>query len=220
MTPPSSVYTGVPFTVSLTAQDAYGNNINSYNQPVSLTASDGEALTPPAAASPKITWSNGVGTSNSLWLENATALQINAVAGSVKGAGNVSVLDAISSLSTITGYAPGYSTQYQNTGSSVTINGHGFHQGDYVLFGNPGTTTPGSVLSIANTPINGEPVGVVGVVNASGTAITVTVPRSAITGPVLVVDPIYGMFSQSTQTFTVNDFRKCTFRENLTCALE
>jgi hypothetical protein len=93
----------------------------------------------------------------------------------------------LSSLSTTNGYAPGYSAQYLQTGSAVTIYGSGFGPGIRVQFGNSGITA---------TPI---------AIDSKGTWLTVYVPRYAASGPLSLILPD-GTVLQSTQTFTVHDY--------------
>ena len=221
-TVPNQVYTGVAFTVTITAQDTWHNTIFTYSNPVTLSATGGFPARrgePQPASSPITTWSNGIATSGTLYLENTGSVTITATANaSATGQCTLNVASGIASLSTTVGYAPGYSSQYQSVGSSVTIYGypHEFVPGDRALFGNPNTTDPVSLCVLADKWVSDTvmegiqdimQVGVVGSVNASGTALTVTVPRSAISGPVVVVNPKLGTSAQSTQAFTVNDFR-------------
>jgi hypothetical protein len=106
----------------------------------------------------------------------------------------------INSLNTTVGYAPGYSKFYLQAGSSVTIAGYGLQQKAVVLFG-PGTSDPQKLKDLASkygtAPTSVDP---------SGTSLSVNVPLSAVTGPLVVVEPD-GTALQSAQTFTVNDYR-------------
>jgi hypothetical protein len=93
----------------------------------------------------------------------------------------------LSSLSTTNGYAPGYSAQYLQTGSVVTIYGSGFGPGIRVQFGN-------SVITA--TPV---------AIDTSGNWLKVYVPRYAASGPLRLILPT-GDVLQSTQAFTVHDY--------------
>ena len=89
------------------------------------------------------------------------------------------------------------------TGSSVTITGNGFIPGDLVLFGDPGTTDPKQLRTIAEQ-VGATPTAL------NGTSLTVNVPRSAISGPIVVVDPVgadSAIGLKSPQGFTVKDYR-------------
>src|SRR5262249_9043552 len=99
---------------------------------------------------------------------------------------------AIYGLSTFIGYAPGYSAQYLQTGSSVTITGYGFGPGTKVRFN--GWAGDSYLLA--------TPTGIA----ADGTSLTVNVPLFAQTGP-LVVNLPDGTSLQSSQPFTVRDYR-------------
>jgi hypothetical protein len=104
----------------------------------------------------------------------------------------------ITGLSTWTGYAPGYSAQYLNQGSSVTIYGSGFLPGSKVQFGHTGT---GAFIdpALLATPTAIDP---------NGTWMTVNVPRYAVDGPVLVQLPDGHILSTAPGlTFQVEDYR-------------
>jgi hypothetical protein len=107
------------------------------------------------------------------------------------------VQPSITSLSTNVGFAPGYSMDYLETGSVVTIHGFGFQQGAQVIFGDPKTTDPTILKKLAASPFN---------IDASGTFLSVNVPRDAISGPLTILEPD-GTSFQSTDMFTVNNYR-------------
>src|SRR5262249_31406613 len=84
----------------------------------------------------------------------------------------------ITGLSTTEGFAPGYSSLYLTSGSSVTIYGAGFRPGSKVQFGPSGTSNPiDPSLLVAAT------------VSRSGESLTVNVPSAAVTGPIYVELP-------------------------------
>jgi hypothetical protein len=197
VTAPGTALQGVPFATSFTAQDAYGNTATSYNQTIALCASDGQAVTPAA-----VPMSHGIGSAN-LTLRNAGAVDLIAGAAGVTGKAHLTVVSPISALSTTVGYAPGYSSQYLQTGSEVDVTGQDFQPGAKVIFGNPGTNDPQTLLQMANQ----AGVGASASINSSGTWLSVQVPRYAVNGPIAVIDPD-GTCLLSPQTFTVHDYRE------------
>jgi hypothetical protein len=94
----------------------------------------------------------------------------------------------VGSLSTTSGYAPGYSAQYLQTGSAVTIYGLGFQSGTMVQFGGSG------------------PLAAATAIDPNGTWLTVNVPHGAETGRLRVILPNGTTVLQSAQTFTVHDY--------------
>jgi hypothetical protein len=193
---PTTMYQGVPAAVSFTAKDAYGNTATSYNQTISLSASDHEVVTPQA-----VPLASGTG-SASVILRNAGTITVTAGAGAVTGTATITVVSPISALSTTVGYAPGYSSQYLQTGSEVDITGRDFQPGAKVIFGNPGTADPQQLWQLANK----AGVGATPSINGSGTWLSVNVPRYAVNGPIEVIDPD-GTCLVSAQSFTVNNYR-------------
>ncbi len=72
---------GAPFTVTITAEDRYGNTVSGYNGPVTLTSSDGQTILGLPAS---ITLSNGSATVT-VTLDKANNVTLTASAGSVQG---------------------------------------------------------------------------------------------------------------------------------------
>jgi hypothetical protein len=89
-------------------------------------------------------------------------------------------------LSTNHGYAPGYNSWFLQTGSEVDIAGYGFQQGARVIFGDPGTSDPQTLLNDAGTAGIGA---IPTTINQAGTWLSVDVPRYAVNGPVKVIEP-------------------------------
>jgi hypothetical protein len=106
----------------------------------------------------------------------------------------------ITHLSTTVGYAPGYSRDYLQSGSYVIIQGYGFQQGTRVIFGDPQTTDPAKLKTLAGQ------VAAIPAVDPSGTQLSVTVPPYAINGPITILQPD-GTVLQSADAFTVNNYR-------------
>jgi hypothetical protein len=196
ITAPGSAFQGVAFAATFTAKDAWGNTATSYNQTITLGASDGQAVTPSTVA-----LASGTKSAN-VTLRNAGAVDLTAsAAGLTSGKAHLTVVSPISALSAAVGYAPGYSSQYLQTGSEVDITGQDFQPGAKVIFGNPGTTDPQALLRMANQ----AGVGATPSINSSGTWLSVNVPRYAVSGPIAVIDPD-GTCLLSPQTFTVNNY--------------
>jgi hypothetical protein len=112
---------------------------------------------------------------------------------------------SITSLSTYSGFAPGYNVTYLQTGSEVDIAGYGFQQGAKVIFGDPSTSDPQKLLKLANTPgIGATPI----TINGGGTWLSVDVPRYAVDGPVEVIEPDgTPLKATQVQDFVVSNYR-------------
>jgi len=104
--------------------------------------------------------------------------------------------DSVTSLSTTVGYARGYSAQYLQTGSAVTIYGSGFTTATKVQFGATGT----------NQMIDPNLLTAPAAVDPDGKWMTVDVPSDAVSGP-LFVSFADGTILQPSQTFTVHSYR-------------
>jgi hypothetical protein len=192
----SSVYVGTPFNLTITALDPWDNTDTHYGGSASLTSSDGQAVSPASA-----TLSNGSATVPVTLEALASAVTITALAGALSGTSpaiRVLPTPAITGLSTTEGYVPGYSSQYQQQGSSVTISGIGFLPGSKVQFGK---ASPAQTIdsSLETAPTYVDP---------SGTSLTVNVPRYAVNGPVYVVLPDNTVLTSPTsQSFTIHNYR-------------
>jgi hypothetical protein len=92
----ATVTAGTPFSITITAQDQYGNPVTNGNVTVTLATSDGQAVTPAT-----ITLVNGTATLN-LTLKTADALMLTATAGDVTGSsGNITVSPAAAASLTV-----------------------------------------------------------------------------------------------------------------------
>jgi hypothetical protein len=87
-TPTTAVTAGSAFQVTVTALDHYGNVATAYNGSVTLTSSDGQAVSPST-----VELTNGVATV-SVTLSVADTLRITAAAGTVEGTSNIVVVAA------------------------------------------------------------------------------------------------------------------------------
>ncbi len=76
---PSNVTAGTAFTVTITAQDAFGNTVTAFTGPAFLTSSDGQAVTPVSVA-----LTGGVGSAQ-VTLAKAGTIQLTATLDGVKG---------------------------------------------------------------------------------------------------------------------------------------
>jgi hypothetical protein len=94
---PSSAVVGQPFTVMVTALDAYGNVATGFNQVVGIRGNDGQALSRANITS----WNNGVGTAV-LTPQTAETLTLTASVGAATG----SSLFKQASLATLLGSGP------------------------------------------------------------------------------------------------------------------
>jgi hypothetical protein len=109
---PSTVTAGTAFSVTVTAKDRYGNIATGYTGSVTLTASNGQAVTPSTVA-----LSNGSATV-SVTLDTAGAVTLAATAGALKGSsGRITVSPAPAASLVVS--AP--STATAGTGFRVTI---------------------------------------------------------------------------------------------------
>jgi hypothetical protein len=199
---PSTALQGVPFGVGIRAVDAWGNTATSFSQTATLSALDGALAMPQPVTPGTVNLSNGVATSN-LTLNQAATVTLTATAGALTGKSrSFTVQSPITALSTNVGYAPGYSVQYLQTGSEVDVTGQDFQAGARVIFGDPGTSDPHTLWQLANQPGVGSPAAV----NSSGTWLSVNVPRYAVNGPIVVVNPD-GTGLKSSQSLTINNYR-------------
>jgi hypothetical protein len=206
----TSTTAGIPFTVTVTAKDAFGpggmgNTVTTYKGAVTLSSSDSPTMTPVTflttngIATVRVTLDIPASNFASGTADNVT-LTASAI-GALGSSNSISITPpAITGMSTTFGYAQGYSAQYLQAGSSVTIYGAGFQTGARVQFGN---TAIDSNLLVTPTSID-----------PSGTSLTVTVPMFAATGKLLVQLPSGSVLSSpngvvltSTQSFTVHNFR-------------
>jgi hypothetical protein len=110
----------------------------------------------------------------------------------------------VTSLNTTAGYAPGYSAAFLQTGSQVIISGFGFQQGAKVVFVEAGNNDPTTLANLATQDgVGATPTSI----DLTGTLLTVNVPRYAVSGQVVVVEPDGTALIYATQPFTVNNYR-------------
>jgi hypothetical protein len=188
---------GVPFSVTVTVTDAYSNPVPTFHNPTTLSSSDSQTLTPVGLTFINATTTVPVTlTLSAANISSGTpeAVALSASAQGVFGrSGNITITPpVVTSLSTYSGHAQGYSTPYLQSGDSVTIYGAGFLPGTKVQFGNA-TINPQLLV----TPTHIDP---------SGTWMTVNVPLFAASSKILVQIPGGGVIA-SPQTFTVQSFR-------------
>jgi hypothetical protein len=107
----------------------------------------------------------------------------------------------VASLSSIVGYAPGYNVATLDAGSEVDVFGAGFEQGARVIFGDPGTTDPNALKTLADQ-VAASPSSI----SLDGTVMHVNVPRYAVDGPVVVVEPD-GTGLKLAAGFHINNYR-------------
>ncbi len=113
---PSSATAGTAFTLTVTAEDTYGNPILSYSSSVGLTASSG-SISPTSTGTTG--WSNGVWTSTSATLTAAGSITITANDGSGhNGTATVSVSAAGAASFVVSGFP---SPVTAGTAGSVTV---------------------------------------------------------------------------------------------------
>jgi hypothetical protein len=86
--PSGPVTAGKPFQVTVTALDAQGNRVTSYDGPVTFTSSDGQTV---YVSSASLVWSRGTATA-SITLDTAGTVRLMASAGAAKGtSGSIAV---------------------------------------------------------------------------------------------------------------------------------
>lgn len=188
-TPSSNLHQGLPMTIqglgfvpgSIVQFGQPGANTPSLQATPTSIASNGSSLTVVVPASA----ANGV-------------ISIIRPGGAAILSGYAAFSQAVvNRLSTTYGYAPGYSSQFLQIGSSLTIYGSGFLPGAKVEFGATGESGKAVDSQFFTTPVSIDP---------NGNWMTVTVPRCAVNGVISVIEP-NGTVSTSSQTFTVYDYR-------------
>jgi hypothetical protein len=113
---PSSATAGTAFTLTVTAEDAYGNTVTSYSSSVPLSASTG-AISPTSTGTSG--WSNGVWSSTSVTLTAAGSITITANDGSGHtGTATLTVNAAAASKLVVSGFP---SSVTAGSGNSVTV---------------------------------------------------------------------------------------------------
>jgi Ca2+-binding RTX toxin-like protein len=99
---PSTAGAGAGFNVTLTANDAFGNVVSNYNGPVTLTSSDGQAVTVIPAT---LAWNNGTASATvTLANPNPNPITLTATAGSVSGSSSL-VIESTASQAISNGLA-------------------------------------------------------------------------------------------------------------------
>jgi hypothetical protein len=188
---------GMPFSITVTVTDAYSNSVPTFHNPTSLSSSDSQTLTPIGLTFINATTTVPVTLTLSAANVSSGTPEVVALSASAQGvfgrSGNITITPpVVTSLSTYSGHAQGYSAPYLQSGDSVTIYGAGFLPGTKVQFGNAAIDP-----HLLVTPTHIDP---------SGTSMTVNVPLFAASGKVLVQIPGGGVIA-SPQTFTVQSFR-------------
>ena len=163
----NAVTAGTGFSLKVTALDAYGNVATGYNGKATLTASDGQSVSPSTVSFASSSATPGVATVTTVLNEPDTPVTLKATAGSIKGqSGTITVEAAMlfSSPGTWSGYAA-------TPGSGVTAVGATWVQ--------PAVTGSGNADSSIWVGIdgwNGPTVEQCGVQRSSSTAFPNTPP--------------------------------------------
>jgi hypothetical protein len=185
---PSTATAGTAFTLTVTAQDAYGNTVISYSSSVSLSASSG-TISPTSTGTSG--WSSGVWSSNSATLTAAGSITITANDGSGH-TGTASVTVSAGALSKFAVGAPTSATA--GTGFTLTVTAED-------TYGNPIKTYDSSVtLSASAGTISPTSTGTSGWSNGvwSSSSVTLTTAGS------ITITASDGNGHTGTATLTVN----------------